>query len=84
MVMNAGFAAYLAKKKTGKTDKLTPGDTVDPTMNPMAVLPNQMVSAIKKSPAGVIPAGLAKYVASKKKTKTKAKAKKPTNFVWGK
>jgi hypothetical protein len=38
---------------------------------PMAVLPHQMVAAIKASPKGKIPAGLAKYIAAKKAAKGK-------------
>ena len=67
--MNAGLANYLANKKKGtvvkttvKVDKLTAGDMKDP----MGVIPPQMVTAIKNSRKGKIPAGLAKYMASKK------------------
>lgn len=63
--MNAGLAAYLQKKKMGFVQAKA---NANPTA-PMIPMHPQMVSAIKKSPAGVLPPGLLKYLASKKAIK---------------
>jgi hypothetical protein len=74
--MNPGFASYLAAKKKSRlagTPAVSGATQPAPTTpaNPMAVLPPQMVARIKKAPTGVLPPGLAKYMASHKKKSKK-------------
>lgn len=45
------------------------------SMRPMVPMSPPMVNAIKQSPKGKLPPGLAKYLAKKKKTKKKGSKK---------
>ncbi len=79
--MNTGLANYLAQKKAKYGIKPSPISNAPMVAGqsssvPMAPMGPQMVSAIKQSPKGVIPAGLAKYLANKKAGKAKKKGGK--------
>ena len=70
--LNAGLAAYLAKKNGNMVTPTTPSGV------PMMPMHPQMLASIKASPKGKLPAGLQRYLANKKKISTK---KKGYNFT---
>lgn len=66
------MAAARAAKKPGAA----PVEAREPAAGEVATLSPSMVTAIKNSPKGKIPAGLAKYMAGKKSSKKVKKATK--------
>lgn len=71
-----GLANYLASKKARYGIKSNmPASPMNSPMSqhPMVPMSPSMVSAIKASPKGKIPAGLARWLAKHKKSKKKAK-----------
>lgn len=68
--LNAGLTAYLAKKN---------GNVATPTNQtgvPMLPMNTQMMTSIKQSPKGKLPAGLQRYLDNKKKGVSVRKPKK--------
>lgn len=76
--MPQGLANYLANKRGSQPSNPVTPQQFSPQGHPMVPMSPSMVGAIKASPKGKIPAGLAKYLASKKKSKGK---KKGYNFA---
>ena len=77
----AGLASYLANKRgsAGRIPVSSP-PSMSPQGHPMVPMSPAMLSSIKASPKGVIPPGLARYLANKKKGKV-AKKKPGYNFA---
>lgn len=73
------MAAARAAKKTGASAAASVAAPTAPTApqpTAAAVISPSMVTAIRNSPKGKIPAGLAKYMASKKAAKKSTKVTK--------
>lgn len=66
-----GLAAYWAGKRSGKVPVNAPSPILPnpTTLTPTVAMTPPMVSAIRKSSKGQIPPGLAKWLATHKKTK---------------
>jgi hypothetical protein len=79
--MPSGLANYLANKRgsAGRTPVSSP-PSFSPQGHPMVPMSPAMLGSIKASPKGVIPPGLARYLANKKKGKV-TKKKKGYNFA---
>lgn len=81
--LSAGLAAYLAKKNGQNVATPTSASGV-----PMIPMNQQMMTSIKASPKGKLPAGLQKYLDNKKKGKVtpkktvKATTKKKTKVAY--
>lgn len=78
--MPQGLANYLANKRGSQPSNPVTPQQFSPQGHPMVPMSPAMVRAIKASPKGKIPAGLARYLANKKKGKIKPK-KKGYNFA---
>lgn len=64
-----GLAAYMQKKHN--TNAPANMQTATTSAHPMVPMSPAMVSSIRSAKKGVIPPGLAKYIAAKKAAKTK-------------